>query len=84
MTIFENEIVNNKAFEHANLIFTEPWAFTNEIMLNIMNNFKFDCLKNAFSVGWGAYILSSISKTLHNFSTGFFPLYRGILAKKRY
>ena len=33
---FEDEIVNNKAFEHANLIFTEPWALANEIMLNIM------------------------------------------------
>ena len=46
MTIFEDEIVNNKAFEHANLIFTEPVALTNEIMLNIMQNFKFDFLKN--------------------------------------
>ena len=48
MTIFEVEIVNNKAFEHANLIFTEPWALTNEIVLNTMQNFKFDFLKNEF------------------------------------
>ena len=48
MTIFEDEIVNNKAFEHANLIFTEPWALTNEIMLNMMQNFKFDFLRNEF------------------------------------
>ena len=48
MTIFEDEIVNNKAFEHANLIFTEPWALVNEIMLIIMQNFKFDFLKNEF------------------------------------
>ena len=48
MTILEDEIVNNKAFEHANLIFTEPVALTNEIMLNIMQNFKFDFLKNEF------------------------------------
>ena len=48
MTIFENEIVNNKAFEHAYLIFNEPWALTNEIILNIMQNFKFDILKNEF------------------------------------
>ena len=48
MTIFEDEIVNNKAFEYANLIFTEPWALTNEIILNIMQNFKFDFLKNEF------------------------------------
>ena len=48
MTIFDNDIVNNKAFEHANLIFTDPWALTNEIMLNIMQNFKFDFLKNEF------------------------------------
>ena len=48
VTIFEDEIVSKKAFEHANLIFTEPWALTNEIMLNIMQNFKFDFLKNEF------------------------------------
>ena len=46
VTMFEDEIV--KAFEHANLIFTEPWALTNEIMLNIMQNVKFDFLKNKF------------------------------------
>ena len=48
MTIFEDEIVNNKAFEHANLIFTEPWALKNEIMLNIMQKFKSDFLINEF------------------------------------
>ena len=48
MTIFEDEIVDNKAFEHANLIFAELWVLTNEIMLNIMQNFKFDFLKNEF------------------------------------
>ena len=48
MTIFEDEIVNNKAFEHANLIFTELWALTNEIMLNIMQNVKFNFLGNEF------------------------------------
>ena len=46
--IFEDEIVNNKAFEHANLIVTESWALTNEIMLNIIQNFKFNLLKNKF------------------------------------
>ena len=46
--IFEDEIVNNKAFEHANLIITESWALTNEIMLNIIQNFKFNLLKNKF------------------------------------
>ena len=46
--MFENEIVNNKAFDHANLIFTDPWALKNEIILNIMQNFKFDFLKNEF------------------------------------
>ena len=48
MAIFEDEIGNKKAFEHVNLIFTDPWALTNEIMLNIMQNFKFDFLKNKF------------------------------------
>ena len=42
MTIFKDEIVNNKAFEHANLIFTDAWTLTNKIMLNIMQKFKFD------------------------------------------
>ena len=28
------------------------------------------------------YILSSISRTSHNFSTGFFPMFRGILELK--
>ena len=44
--MFEDEI--NKAFEHANLIFTEPWELKDEIMLNIMQNVKFDFLKNEF------------------------------------
>ena len=48
VTIFEDEIVDSKAFEHANLMLTEPWALTNEIMLNIMQNFKFYFLKNEF------------------------------------
>ena len=48
MTLFEDEIVNNKVFEHANLIFTEPVALTYEILLNIMQNFKFEFLKNGF------------------------------------
>ena len=50
MTIFEDEIVKNKAFEHANRIFIEPWALTNEFMLNIMQNFKFGFLKANFWV----------------------------------
>ena len=33
--IFADGIVSNKAFEHANLIFTEPWTLMNEITLNI-------------------------------------------------
>ena len=48
MTIFADETVNNKAFEHASLIFTELSALTNEIMLNIMQNFKFDFPENEF------------------------------------
>ena len=48
MTILKDEVVNNKAFEYANLIFTDPWALTNEIMLNTMENFKSGFLKNEF------------------------------------
>ena len=51
--IFDDKITNNKAFEHASLIFTEPWALVNEIMLNIMQNFKFDFLENEFWVDGG-------------------------------
>ena len=31
-----------------NLIFTEPFALVSEIMLNIMQDFKFGFLKNEF------------------------------------
>ena len=48
MAIFDDEIVNQNAFEHANMIFTKPWALANEIMLNIMQNSKFDFFKNEF------------------------------------
>ena len=48
VTIFEDEIVNTKAFEHANLIVNEPWALKNKFKLNIMQKFKFDFLKNEF------------------------------------
>ena len=48
MTIFHDEIINSKAFEHAILIFTEPWALANEITLNVTENFKFDFLEKEF------------------------------------
>ena len=44
MMIFEDEIINNKTLEHASLAFTELWALTNEIMLNMTQNFQFDFL----------------------------------------
>ena len=31
VTIFEDEIINNKTLEHASLIITETWAFANKI-----------------------------------------------------
>ena len=43
-----------------------------------MQKFKFDFLENEF---WSD-VLRSISKTLHNFSTCFFSMYRGILEPK--
>ena len=42
-----------KIFEHANLIFTEPWALANQIMLNAMQNFKFNFLEKKFWTDWG-------------------------------
>ena len=80
MTIFEDEMFTNKTFEHANLILTEPWVLRNEIMLNIMQNVKFDFLKHEFLTDW--CVLSSISKTLHKYSTEFFPMYRRLLELK--
>ena len=57
-----------------------PWALVIETMLNIMQNFKFDFLENKF---WpGVYVLSSISRFLHGFATGFFSMYRGMLELK--
>ena len=32
--------------EQDSLIFNEPWVLANEIMLNKMQNFKFDFLEN--------------------------------------
>ena len=40
-------------FEHASLIFTEPLALANEIMLNVMQNFEYDFLENKFRADWG-------------------------------
>ena len=41
--------INNKTFEHASLIFAEPFAESaNEIMLIIMQNFKPDFFENKF------------------------------------
>ena len=49
----EDEIINYKTLEHASLIFSKAWALSNEIMLNIMQNFKFDFLGNGFWTDWG-------------------------------
>ena len=53
VTILGDKIITNKTLEHASLIFTEPWALANEIMLTIMQNFKFDFLENEFWTDWG-------------------------------
>ena len=87
MTIFEDEIVNNKTFEHTNLIFTEPWALTSPGRWRMKSCWIwFKILNLIFSKtnfrSTEVYVLSSISKTLHNFSTRFFPMYRGILELK--
>ena len=60
---------------------TNPWALTNEIMLNIMQTLNLIFSKVNFRLT-GVYVLSSISKALHNFYTAFFPMYRGILELK--
>ena len=80
VTTFEDEIVNDKAFEHASLIFTEPWVLTNKIMLNIMESLKFDFL-NKFWASWGVRF-NSISRTLAKNSGVYFTKYKGILELK--
>ena len=50
--IFEDEVIDKKTLEHASLIFTEPLALANEIILNIVQNFKFDFLENEFWADW--------------------------------
>ena len=65
-------LINNKTFEHANLIFTELWALANQIMLNILIFSKTNFGPT------GVYILSSISRTLHNLCMEFISLYRGV------
>ena len=76
VTIFKNDIVNNKGSQHANLIFTEPWVLANEIMLNVMLIFNLTFSKSNFKPT-GVNALTSIFKTLHSFSTEFFPMCRG-------
>ena len=70
-TKFEDEIIHKKTLVNASVNFIEPWALANEIMLNIMQNSKFDFLENEFSGDW-VYVLGSISRTLDNFFTAFF------------
>ena len=60
------------------MIFTTPQALTRKSMLKVMQNFKLDFLGMNFR-STRVYVLSSISRTLHYFSTGFFSVYRGML-----
>ena len=79
--VFEDEIVNNNAFEHAGLIFTEPWALTNKIKLNIIQNFKSDFLENKFWAEWGVCFKFLIQNLTYFFHRIFFNV-RGILELK--
>ena len=65
------QLINNKVFEHANLIFTELLA-----LANVMKNFKTDFLENEFWVNW------CVRFKLYFHSMGYFSLYRGILEPK--
>lgn len=58
-------------FEHANLIFTNTWTLEDEIMLNIMQQFKVDFLQNEFWTDWGLPFKLHF-QNLTQFSTGFF------------
>ena len=56
------------------------WMKSKTFKCDFLKNEFYDFLKNTPPTG--VYVLSSISKTWHNFSTGFFPMYRGILELK--
>ena len=44
----KQQLAPSKTFENANLIFTDPWALANEIMLNRIQDFEFDFPENGF------------------------------------
>ena len=79
-----NKLINNKTFEHASLIFTEPWALANEIMLNIMQKFKLDFLENQFWADWGVHFKFHFQNLSRIFQRDFGSMYRGILELKTY
>ena len=80
LQVFHNlrskQLINNKTFEHDSLIFTEPQALANEIVLNIMQNFKFNFLKNEFWADCGVRFKFHFQNLKH--------VQRDIRAKKRY
>ena len=77
----KQQLAPSKTFENASLIFTDPWALANEIMLNRIQDFEFDFPENGFWAGWGVYFKFRF-QNLTYFSTGFFSMYRGILELK--
>ena len=74
-------LINSKTFEHADLIFTEPWTLTNEIMLNIIQSFKFDFSRKRIlgRLGWTFYVPFQEPYLIF---PRFFLIYRGILELK--
>ena len=75
MTILKDEIVSMKAFEHANLIFTEPLALTIETCWIYCKTLNLIFSKTNLRL-IGVYVLCSISRTLHDFSAVFFSICR--------
>ena len=50
-----------------------------EIMLNIMQNFKFDFLENEFWIDWSARLKVPFPEPYITFPRDFFSIYRGII-----
>ena len=72
MTIFDDETVIKKAFEHASVIFNEPRALPNEIWNHVKcKTLNLILLKKSFGPT-EVYVLSYISRTLHIFPRDFF------------
>ena len=90
LKVFQNlrskYFIIKETFEHVSTIVTEPWALTNEIVLNtvqyfikIFSNMQ-NFLENKFLADRS--VRFNFHFDLHNCSAGFFSMYRALLKLK--